>query len=133
MSLQLAHDIHEYAPKDTLIFINAPHEANNSGLLGLTSIFNVFGFRREVVASIDKLNGIIRQTRMPIQTMEGNNVLRLAKLGSILNKTHEFIRLYPLYYGNLQNLAKNTKLHNDECFSRNMGKKAYIYSRATMG
>lgn len=133
VSLQLAHDIHEYAPKDTLIFINAPHEANNSGLLGLTSIFNVFGFRREVVASIDKLNGIIRQTRMPIQMMEGNNVLRQTKLDSVLNKTHEFIRLYLLYEDDLQNLAKNIKLRSDDYFSRNMGKKAYIYCRATVG
>ncbi len=133
ISLQLAHDIHKYAPADTLIFINAPQEASNSGLLGLTSIFNVFGFRREVVASIDRLNGIIKQTRMPIQMMEGNRVISQLGLDSVLNKTKEFMRLYLLYEDDLQNLAKNIKLRNDEFFNHDMGKKAYIYCRATVG
>lgn len=133
VSLGLAYDIHTHQPNDTVIFINAPEDTSNKGVLGFASIFNVFSFRREIVAQIDSIDGIIRQTRMPIQFLKGNDVIRQLKLDRIFNKTKEHIGLYLLYDDQLQNLAKNIKLRSDNYFKGNMDKKAYIYCRATSG
>lgn len=133
VSLGLAHDIHKQNDKDTIIFINAPEDSSSQGMLGFASIFNVFSFRREIMAEIDRMDGIIRQTRVPIQFLKGNNVLQQLGLDKVLNKTKEHISLYLLYEDQLQNLAKNIKLRGDEYFEGNMSKKAYIYCRATSG
>lgn len=133
VSLRLAHDIHQYNNDDTIIFINAPEDTSNQGMLGFASIFNVFSFRREIMAQIDRMNGIIRQTRVPIQFLPGSNVLQQLGLDKVLNKTKEHIGLYLLYDDQLQNLAKNIKLRSDDYFNGNMNKKAYIYCRATSG
>lgn len=133
VSLGLAYDIHKAVPNDTIIFINAPEDTSNQGMLGFASIFNVFSFRREIMANIDRMQGIIRQTRMPIQQQKGNDVIHQLELDRIFNKTQEFIGLYLLYDDQLQNLAKNIKLRGDEYFKGNMAQKAYIFCRATSG
>lgn len=133
VSLGLAHDIHHHQSQDTIIFINAPEDSSSQGMLGFASIFNVFSFRREIMAEIDRMNGIIRQTRMPIQFLKGNNVLQQLGLDKVLNKTKNHIGLYLLYEDQLQNLAKNIKLRGDEYFKGKMDKKAYIFCRATSG
>lgn len=133
VALKLAHDIHEHSRHDTIIFINAPEDASSQGLLGFASIFNVFSFRREIVAQIDRMHGIIRQTRVPIQFLQGSDVLHQLGLDKVLHNTKEHIGLYLLYDDQLQNLAKNIKLRGDDYFKGNMNKKAYIYCRATSG
>lgn len=133
VSLALAHDIHKENEKDVIIFINAPEDTSNHGMLGFASIFNVFSFRREVMADIDSMQGIIRQTRLPIQLLKGNTVINQLGLDTIFNKTQEFIGLYLLYDDQLQNLAKNIKLRSDDYFKGNMAQKAYIFCRATSG
>jgi DNA-binding Lrp family transcriptional regulator len=133
VSLGLAHDIHNEKQDDTIIFINAPEDTSNQGMLGFASIFNVFSFRREIMAEIDHMQGIIRQTRVPIQLQKGNDVIHRLGLDRILNKTHEFAGFYLLYDDELQNLAKNIKLRGDEYFKENTAKKAYIFCRATSG
>lgn len=133
VSLGLANDIHAYSPDDTIIFINAPEDSSSQGMLGFASIFNVFSFRREIMAEIDRMDGIIRQTRRPVQFVKGNNVIAGLSLDSIFDKTREHINLYLLYDDQLQNLAKNIKLRGDEYFKGGMDKKAYIYCRSTSG
>ena len=133
VSLGLAHDIHRHRQEDTIIFINAPEDSSSQGMLGFASIFNVFSFRREIMAEIDRMDGIIRQTRMPIQLLRGNNVLHQLGLDKVLDKSKEHMGLYLLYEDQLQNLAKNIKLRGDEYFQGNMHKKAYIYCRTTIG
>ena len=133
VSLGLAHDIHEYSPQDTIVFINAPEDSSSQGLLGFASIFNVFSFRREIMAEIDRIDGIIRQTRVPVQFLRGDNVIHQLGLDRIFDKTREHINMYLLYDDQLQNLAKNIKLRSDDYFKVCMDKKAYIYCRATSG
>ncbi len=133
VSLGLAHDIHRTNSSDTIIFINAPEDTSSQGLLGFASIFNVFSFRREIMADIDRMQGIIRQTRIPIQLQSGNDVLHRLGLDCILDKTGEFVGLYLLYDDPLLNLSKNIKLRSDEYFKGNMAQKAYIFCRATSG
>lgn len=133
VSLGLAHDIHRHQSQDTIIFINAPEDSSSQGMLGFASIFNVFSFRREIMAEIDRMDGIIRQTRVPIQFLNGNTVIQQLGLDKVLNKTKEHMGLYLLYEDQLQNLAKNIKLRGDEYFKANMNKKAYIFCRATSG
>lgn len=133
VSLGLAHDIYAHNHKDTIVFINAPEDASSQGMLGFASIFNVFSFRREIMADIDHMSGIIRQTRVPIQFIKGNNVVEELGLNILFNKTKEHINLYLLYEDQLQNLAKNIKLRGDEYFQSHMDKKAYIYCRASNG
>lgn len=133
VSLGLAHDIHKYSKHDTIVFINAPEDSSSQGMLGFASIFNVFSFRREIMAEIDRMDGIIRQTRMPIQFLRGNNVLHQLSLDKVIDKAKEHISLYLLYEDQIQNLAKNIKLRGDEYFQSHMDKKAYIYCRATSG
>lgn len=133
VSLGLAQDIHSYSKEDTIIFVNAPEDSSSQGMLGFASIFNVFSFRREIMAEIDRMDGIIRQTRVPIQFLKGNDALHQLGLDKVLDKTKEHIGLYLLYEDQLQNLAKNIKLRGDEYFKDNMNKKAYIYCRSTSG
>lgn len=133
VSLCLARDIRQHRADDTIIFINAPEDSSSQGVLGFASLFNVFSFRREIMAHIDSLNGIIRQTRVPIQFLPGNDVLKQLGLDRICDKTREHINLYLLYDDQIQNLAKNIKLRGDEYFKCHMDKKAYIYCRATNG
>lgn len=133
VSLSLAHDIYKHNAKDVIIFINTPDDTSNKGMLGFANIFNVFSFRREIMAELDRMNGIIRQTRTPIQQMEGNDVIEQLGLDHLFNKTKEHIGLYLLYDDQLLNLAKNIKLRGDKYFEHNMSKKAYIYCRATCG
>ena len=133
VSLGLAHDIHKHNAQDTIIFVNAPEDNSSQGMLGFASIFNVFSFRREIMADIDRMDGIIRQTRVPIQFLKGNNVIQQLGLDRVFNKTKEHICFYLLYEDQIQNLAKNIKLRSDEYFNGNMSKKAYIYCRATSG
>lgn len=120
VSLELAHDIRKQNAEDTIIFINAPEDNNNHGMLGFASIFNVFSFRREVMAEIDRMQGIIRQIRMPIQFLKGDTVIEQLGLDTIFSKTRDFIGLYLLYEDQLQNLAKNIKLRSDHYFKDNM-------------
>lgn len=133
VSLGLAHDIYAHNEKDTIVFINAPEDTSSQGMLGFASIFNVFSFRREIMADIDRMNGIIRQTRVPIQFIKGNNIVEQLGIDLLFNKTKEHINLYLLYEDQLQNLAKNIKLRSDEYFQKHMEKKAYIYCRASSG
>lgn len=133
VSLGLANDIHKHKKEDTIIFINAPEDSSSQGMLGFASIFNVFSFRREIMAEIDRMQGIIRQTRVPIQFLEGNDVIHQLGLDMVFNKTKAFIGLYLLYEDQLQNLAKNIKLRGDVYFKGNMAKKSYIFCRATSG
>ena len=133
ISLGLAHDIHKHSPLDTIIFINAPEDNSSQGMLGFASIFNVFSLRREIMAYIDRMDGIIRQTRVPIQFLKGNNVIEQLGLDRVFNKTKEHISFYLLYEDQIQNLAKNIKLRSDEYFNGNMSKKSYIYCRSTSG
>lgn len=133
VSLGLAHDIHKHRKEDTIIFINAPEDSSSQGMLGFASIFNVFSFRREIMAEIDRMDGIIRQTRVPIQFLRGNNVLHQLSLDKVMDKSKEHISLYLLYDDQIQNLTKNIKLRGDEYFHSHMDKKAYIYCRATSG
>lgn len=133
VSLGLAHDIHKHKAQDTIIFVNAPEDNSSQGMLGFASIFNVFSFRREIMADIDRMDGIIRQTRVPIQFLKGNNVIQQLGLDRVFNKTKEHISFYLLYEDQIQNLAKNIKLRSDEYFNGNMSKKAYIYCRSTSG
>lgn len=133
VALGLAHDIHTHKKDDTIIFINAPEDSSSQGMLGFASIFNVFSFRREIMAEIDRMEGIIRQTRVPIQFLRGNNVLHQLSLDKVMDKTKEHISLYLLYEDQIQNLAKNIKLRGDEYFQDHMNKKAHIYCRATSG
>ena len=133
VSLRLAHDIRSHSRTDTIIFINAPEDASSHGLLGFASIFNVFSFRREVIADIDRMRGIIRQTRMPVQMRHGNNVIKQLRLDRVLSKANGFIGLYLLYDDELQNLSKNIKLRADRFFKGDMARKAYIFCRATTG
>lgn len=133
VSLGLAHDIHKHKAQDTIIFVNAPEDNSSQGMLGFASIFNVFSFRREIMADIDRMDGIIRQTRVPIQFLKGNNVIHQLGLDRVFNKTKEHISFYLLYEDQIQNLAKNIKLRSDEYFNGNMSKKAYIYCRSTSG
>lgn len=133
VSLGLAHDIHKCSKDDTIIFINAPEDSSSQGMLGFASIFNVFSFRREIMAEIDRMDGIIRQTRVPIQFLKGNNVLHQLSLDKVMDKTKEHMSLYLLYDDQIQNLTKNIKLRGDEYFRCHMDKKAYIYCRATSG
>lgn len=131
VSLGLARDIHKYHPQDTIIFINAPEDTSSQGMLGFASLFNVFSFRREIMAEIDRMDGIIRQTRVPIQYLRGNNVIHQLGLDTIFDKTLEFQSIYLLYDDQLQNLAKNIKLRSDEYFKGDMARKAYIFCRST--
>lgn len=133
VSLGLAQDIHKYNSKDVIVFINAPEDTSSQGVLGFASLFNVFSFRREIMAEIDRMDGIIRQTRVPIHLIKGNQVISRLGLADILNKTKEFMGFYLLYDDQLQNLAKNIKLRGDEYFQGDMAKKAYIFCRATSG
>ena len=133
VSLGLAQDIHKFSKKDTIIFINAPEDSSSQGMLGFASIFNVFSFRREIMAEIDRMDGIIRQARVPIQFLKGNNVLHQLALDKVMEKTKEHISFYLLYDDQIQSLAKNIKLRGDEYFQSHMDKKAYIYCRATSG
>ena len=133
VSLGLARDIRRCRPSDTIIFINAPEDASSQGMLGFASLFNVFSFRREIMAAIDGIHGIIRQARVPVQHLSGNNVIGQLGLDGVFQNTRGFIRLYILYDDQLQNLAKNIKLRNDVFFKGNKAQKAYIYCRATSG
>ena len=132
VSLGLAQDIHRHHAEDTIIFINAPEDSSSQGMLGFASIFNVFSFRREIMAEIDRMNGIIRQTRIPIQYIKEDKVVNRLGLDRIFDKTNR-ISIYLLYEDQIQNLAKNIKLRSDEYFKDNMDKKAFIYCRATKG
>lgn len=133
VSLMLARDVRQAHAADTIIFVNAPEDVSGQGVLGFASLFNVFSFRREIVAEVDKLQGIIRQIRVPIQHMPGSDVLRQLRLTRILDKTRSSINFYLLYDDQLQNIAKNIKLRSDSYFGTHMTAKAYIYCRATSG
>ena len=133
VSLILAKDIRKFKPHDTIIFLNTPDDQSNQGLLGFARLFNVFSFRREIMAQINRIHGIIRQIRVPVHLMEGNDVLRQLQLDTVLAKTHEFMNLYLLGDDQLINLSKNIKLRSDEFFTNDKNKKAYIYCHATSG
>lgn len=133
VSLRLAYDVRKHSEKDTILFVNAPEDPSSQGLLGFASIFNVFSFRREIMAEVDRIKGIIRQARVPIQYLPGNDVLHQLGLDRVFDKTQKFVNLYLLYEDQLQNLAKNIKLRDDEYFKGDVAKKAFIYCRATSG
>lgn len=133
VSLQLAHDIRRNRPEDIIIFINAPEQATNEGMLGFTSVFNIFSFRREIVAEIDNMGGIILQVKKPIELMEGNHVLEDIGLARQLKKTRAFVGFYMMLDDQLQNIAKSIKLRGDDYFKENMNQLAYIFCRATSG
>lgn len=133
VTLRLARDIINHHPKDIIIFFTAPEANAEQGALEFANIFNAFSIRREIIAEADRMHAIIRQVHVPIQNLEGNNVVEQLKLDDIICKTKEFVGFYTLNDDQLVNIAKSLKLRNDEFFKQHMDKKAYIFCRATSG
>ncbi len=132
-SIMLAHDIRRNNPEDVIIFINAPQQNTNEGMLGFTSVFNIFSLHREIVSDIQNMGGIIRQVKRPIQYMEGDHVLQDIGLATLLRKSKGFVGFYMMLDDQLQNIAKSIKLRGDAYFRENVQQLAYIFCRATAG